>query len=187
MSEVAEPASTGTPPARSVARRVLRWLAGITAALVILLALLIGAMRVAITHLPEYRDQIQAWVNDTSHLDVRFKRMDARWRMFGPELYVTNVQVRAPQGGPLLAKARAASIGYDMWRALLHAEMLPARITLLQPEIGFVRTPDGRLELEGQAALPEHERRFTIDDLPTGLLRADDAKMTFTDQQGRAA
>ena len=164
---------------------MLRWLAGIAAVLIILLALLFGAMRVAITHLPEYREQIQAWVNDTSHLDVRFKRMDARWRIFGPELYVTNVQVRAPQGGPLLAKARAASIGYDMWRALLHAEALPARITLLRPEIGFVRTPDGRLELEGQAALPEHERRFTIDDLPTGLLRIDDAKVTFTDQQGK--
>jgi uncharacterized protein YhdP len=133
------------PPGRPVTRRVLRWIAGIAGALIILMALLIGAMRIAITHLPEYRDQIQAWVNETSHLDVRFKGMDARWRFYGPELFVSDVAVLAPNGGPLLAKARAASIGFDMWRAMLHAEVLPARITLLQPEIGVVRTADGRI------------------------------------------
>ena len=63
--------------------------------------------------------------------------------------------------------------------------MLPARITLLQPEIGVVRTPDGRIELEGQAALEDREHRFKIDDLPTGLLSIEDAKVTFTDQQGK--
>jgi uncharacterized protein (TIGR02099 family) len=179
------PAEAPQPPRRSTRRRVLRWLAGTGAALVILLALLVGAMRVAMTHLPEYRSQIQAWVNDTSHLDVRFKTMDARWRIYGPELFVTDVQVRAPKGGPLLAKARAASIGYDMWRALLHAEVMPARITLIRPEIGVVRTPDGRIELEGQAALEDREQRFKIEDLPTGLVRVEDAKVTFTDQQGK--
>jgi uncharacterized protein (TIGR02099 family) len=179
------PAEAPHPSRRSTRRRVLRWLAGIGAVVVILLALLVGTMRVAMTHLPEYRGQIQAWVNDTSHLDVRFKTMDARWRIYGPELFVTDVQVRAPKGGPLLAKARAASIGYDMWRALLHAEVMPARITLIRPEIGVVRTPDGRIELEGQAALEDREQRFKIDDLPTGLVRVEDAKVTFTDQQGK--
>ena len=178
------PPGTAESPRRPTRRRWLRWLAGIGAVLVILLALLVGAMRVAMTHLPEYRDQLQAWVNNTSHLDVRFKNMDARWRIFGPELFVTDVQVLAPKG-PLLAKAHAASIGFDMWRALLHAEMLPARITLIQPEIGVVRTPDGRIELEGQAALEDREHRFRIEDLPTGLVKVEDAKITFTDQQGK--
>jgi len=173
------------PPGRPVTRRVLRWIAGIAGVLIILMALLIGAMRIALTHLPEYRDQIQAWVNETSHLDVRFKGMDARWRFYGPELFVSDVAVLAPNGGPLLAKAHAASIGFDMWRAVLHAEVLPARITLLQPEIGVVRTPDGRIELEGQAALEDREHRFTFDDLPTGLLSIEEAKVTFTDQQGK--
>ncbi len=177
-------AETPTPE-RPVARRVVRWVAGTAGGLIILLALLVGAMRIAITHLPQYRDQIQAWVNETSHLDVRFKSMDARWRFYGPELFVRDVAVLAPKGGPLLAKAHAASIGFDIWRALLHAEMLPARITLLQPEIGVVRTADGRIELEGQAALEDSEHRFKIDDLPTGLLSIEDAKVTFTDQQGK--
>ena len=169
------------------ARRVVRWLAGIAGTLVILLALALGALRVVLTHVPDYRDQIQAWVNDTTHLDVRFRELDARWRFFGPEIYITAVEVYAPNGGPQLAEARAASVGFDFWRALLHAELLPGRLQLIEPEIGLVRTTDGRIELEGQAALEPRsgERRFTVDDLPTGRLDISDARVTFTDLKGQ--
>lgn len=184
----AEPASNGTVPvaprARSAARRVVRWVAGIVATLVILLALVLGALRVALAHVPDYRDQIQAWVNDTTHLDVRFRDLDARWRFFGPEIYITAVEVYAPNGGPLLAESRAASVGVDLWRILFRAELLPGRLSLIEPEIGLVRTLDGRIELEGQAALEQQDRRFTIDDLPTGRLDIVDGRLTFTDLKG---
>jgi len=185
---IAEPSSNDTLPAAprpaSPARRVVRWVAGIVATLVILLALLLGALRVALTHVPDYRDQIQAWVNDTTHLDVRFRDLDARWRFFGPEIYITAVEVYAPNGGPLLAESRAASIGVDLWRMLLHAELLAGRLSLIEPEIGLVRTLDGRIELEGQAALEQQDQRFTIDDLPTGRLDILDGRLTFTDLKG---
>ncbi len=179
----------GRPAARrgrdSRARRAFRWLAGIAAALVILLAVALGALRVLLTHVPDYREQIQAWVNDTTHLDVRFRELDARWRVFGPEIYITAVEVYAPRG-PLLAEARAASLGFDLWRALFRAEPFPGRLQLIEPEIGLVRTAAGRLELEGQTALdPQHgERRFTADELPTGRLDIEDARVTFTDLKG---
>lgn len=170
----------------SRARRAVRWLAGIAAALVIVLALALGTLRVLLAHVPDYRDQIQAWVNDTTRLDVRFRELDARWRIFGPEIYITGVEVYAPRGGPLLAEARAASVGFDLWRALLRAELLPGRLQLIEPEIGLVRTAEGRIELEGQGALGagSGERRFTADDLPTGRLDIQDARVTFTDLEG---
>jgi uncharacterized protein (TIGR02099 family) len=187
---VSEQRSSNEPavPGRdSRARRVVRWLAGIAAALVIVLALALGALRVLLTHVPDYRNQIQAWVNDTTHLDVRFRELDARWRFFGPEIYISAVEVYAPHGGPLLAEARAASVGFDFWRALLHAELLPGRLRLIEPEIGLVRTADGRIEIEGQAALEAQssERRFNMNDLPTGRLDITDARVTFTDLKGQ--
>jgi len=164
----------------------MRWASGIVATLVILLALALGALRVLLTHVPDYREQIQAWVNDTTHLDVRFRDLDARWRIFGPEIYITAVEVYAPRGGPLLAESRAASIGVDLWRVLFQAELFAGRLRLIEPEIGLVRTPDGRIELEGQAALDARaeQHRFTIDDLPTGRLVIEDARLTFTDLKG---
>jgi uncharacterized protein (TIGR02099 family) len=187
VSDVAT--TQGSTPRRrdTRARRVVRWLAAIGGTLVVVLALALGTLRVLLTHVPDYRDQIQAWVNETTHLDVRFRELDARWRFFGPEIYITAVEVYAPNGGPLLAEARAASVGFDFWRALLHAELLPGRLRLIEPEIGLVRTADGRIELEGQAALKPQsgERRFTVDNLPTGRLEITDARVTFTDLQGK--
>jgi uncharacterized protein (TIGR02099 family) len=163
---------------------VLNWLIGIFATLIILLALALGTLRVVLQQVPEYREQIRARLNAATQLDFRFQGLDARWRVFGPEIYVTDAQVFVPNGGPLLAEARAASIGVDLWRVLFRAEMLPGRIRLIEPEIALVRTEAGRLELEGQAALdPRDSNRFNVDDLPTGLLEIEGARVTFVDQR----
>jgi uncharacterized protein YhdP len=84
VSDVAT--TQGSTPRRrdTRARRVVRWLAAIGGTLVVVLALALGTLRVLLTHVPDYRDQIQAWVNETTHLDVRFRELDARWRFFGP-------------------------------------------------------------------------------------------------------
>ncbi len=174
--------ATSSAPRRSVRRRVLRWTFGVLAALIVLLAMALGALRLMLIQVPEYRTQIQAWVNETTHLDVRFRTVDARWRAFGPELYFTDAQVFAPDGGPLLARARAASVGVDLPRVLFRAELLAGRIRLIEPRISLVRTLDGRIELEGQAALdPRDSNRFNVHDLPTGELQIVDAHVSFQD------
>lgn len=169
---------------RTPARRALNWLIGIFATLIVLLALALGTLRVLLQQVPEYREQIRAQLNEATRLDFRFQELDARWRIFGPEIYVTDAQVFVPNGGPLLAEARAASIGVDLWRVLFRAEMLPGRIRLIEPEIALVRTEAGRIELEGQAALdPRDSNRFNVDDLPTGLLVIERARVTFVDHK----
>lgn len=178
-------ASAGSAARPSPVRRVLRWLFGTLATLIVVLALAFGTARVLLVQVPEYRDQIQAWVNDTTRLDFRFRGLDARWRFYGPELYVTEAELFVPDGGPLLAKARAASIGVDLWRVLFRAELFAGRIRLIEPEIELLRTADGRLELAGQAALdPRDESRFNVNDLPTGLLEIVGARVRFEDQRG---
>lgn len=171
--------------AKTLGRRIWRWTLGTLATLIVLLALIIGTVRVMLEQVPAYRDQIQAWVKDTTNLDFRFRTLDARWRIFGPEIYITDAQVFAPDGGPPLAKAKAASIGVDLARVLFRAELLGGRIRLIEPEISLVRTLDGRIELEGQAALdPLDRNRFNVDDLPTGHLNIVDAHVAFRDLKG---
>jgi uncharacterized protein YhdP len=153
----------------NIGRRIWRWTLGLFATLIVVLALILGILRVMLEQAPAYREQIRAWVNDTTNLDFRFRTLDARWRIFGPEFYITDAEVFAPDGGPPLAKAKAASIGIDLARVLFRAELLGGRIRLIEPEISLVRTLDGRFEIEGQAALdPRDRNRFNSDDLPTG-------------------
>jgi len=180
--DAADATETSAKPRRSLRSRVLRWTWGILGSIVVLLAIALGAVRLLLAQVPEYREQLRAWVNETTRLDFRFRDLDARWRVFGPEIYVTDAEVFAPNGGPLLARARAASIGIDLGRVLFRAELLSGRIRLIEPRINLVRTADGRLELEGQAALdPRDTNRFNVDDLPTGLLDIVDAQVGFRD------
>jgi len=184
--DAADATETSAKPRRSLRSRLLRWAWGILGSIVVLLAIALGAVRLLLVQVPEYREQLRAWVNETTRLDFRFRDLDARWRVFGPEIYVTDAEVFAPNGGPLLARARAASIGVDLGRILFRAELLSGRIRLIEPHINLVRTADGRLELEGQAALdPRDTNRFNVDDLPTGLLDIVDAHVGFRDLKGQ--
>ncbi|MEO1580846.1 MAG: YhdP family protein [Pseudomonadota bacterium] len=61
------------------------------ATVLVLVALGVGAMRLAMPQLPEYRDEIQARMAEALNGDVRFDRIDARWRWRGPEILFDNV------------------------------------------------------------------------------------------------
>ena len=119
------------------------------------------------------------------HLDVRFKSMDARWRFYGPELFISDVAVLAPKGGPLLARAHARQHRLRPLACDVACRDAPGADHAVAARDRRGAHPDGRIELEGQAALEDREHRFKIDDLPTGLVGIEDAKVTFTDQQGK--
>ncbi len=149
----------------------------------LLLTLLLIAFRIAISYLPDYRAQVQAWVSERTKLDIQFTRMDARLRFYGPELVFDSAVVRSGDGKRRLVSARQVSVGLDLWTALRTFRLATARITLQEPELQVVRTPDGRFEVVGQSDLPERDRSspFRPDELPTGQLVVSDARVSFRD------
>ncbi len=166
-------------------RRILKWTAAILGSLVILLALGIGALRIALQQVPEYREDIRVWINDATGLEVKFRELKPRWRLYGPEIYFTAAKLEAPLTGAVLVEARAGSVGIDLWHLIFRAELLPGRITLERPEFNFIRTPTGRIELVGQEAIRPRDPSkppMSADDLPTGKLHIEDATVTYTDQ-----
>ena len=79
----------------SFSRKLWKWTAGTFAVLVILLGLALGVFRVVLAQVPDYRDQIQAFISQQSGLDIEFSELDARWRFYGPELVFENAVVSA--------------------------------------------------------------------------------------------
>ena len=59
----------------------------------VLVALVVGVMRLAMPQLPEYRDEIEARLSEAIDGDVRFGRLDARWRLRGPEVLFEDVVI----------------------------------------------------------------------------------------------
>lgn len=153
-------------------------------ALAALLGLLIAAFGVVVTRVPEYRVQVQDWINARSGLAVEFRRLRARLRIYGPELVFDEAVVRTPDRTRVLATATRGSVGFDVWRALRQGRLSAGRFSLKSPQIGLIRTRAGRIQLLGQSALPERTdaKPFALEELPTGRFDVDDAVVTFRDE-----
>ena len=63
----------------TILRRILKILAYTAAAVVVLLAVLVGLFRLFLPRLPEYQDELKAWASDAIGMQVEFTGMDARW------------------------------------------------------------------------------------------------------------
>ena len=71
-------------PGRGHSARLWRLLAGTLAGILILAALLLGALRLAIARVPENAARIQAWVEQQTDYRLEFQGVDARLRWWGP-------------------------------------------------------------------------------------------------------
>jgi len=165
----------------SLRRRLFRWTAiglGTCAALIVLLFV---AFQVVIARAPEYRVQLQDWLSEKTKLSIEFSSLSARLRFYGPELAFADVTVRLPDRTRVLATARGGSVAFDLWNSLRTGRLTTGRFTLDSPQLGLIRTRDGRLQIAGQGALDE-TKPFAIEHLPVGKFRVRDALVSFQDE-----
>lgn len=156
---------------------------GTLVVLVLLVGALLGAFRLAMTYVPEYRVQLQGWLNERTGLVVEFRSLGARLRLYGPELVFDDAVMRTPDRTRILATARRGSVGFDVWAAIRTGRLSAGRFKLDAPEIGLIRTRDGRIQLVGQSALEnENVKPFAIERLPTGRFQVEDAVVSFRDE-----
>jgi uncharacterized protein (TIGR02099 family) len=166
---------------RIALRKSLKWLLGILAVTAVLLGLTFVAFGIVVSRVPEYRVQLQNWINERSGLSVEFKTLSARVRLYGPELVFDQAVVRTPDGARVLATARRGSVGFDLWSSIRNARLTAGRFTLEAPELGLIRTQEGRIQLLGQSALPERDKPFALEELPTGRFHVRNAVVSFRD------
>lgn len=171
-------------PIRIPWRRIAKWSAATLGSVVILFALAIGALRIALDQVPEYRDEIRAWVSKSTGLEVDFHDLKPRWRFYGPEVYFSDAKLKAPLTGAVLVEAQGGSVAIDLWHLIFRAELLAGRVTFEQPVLNLIRTAAGRVEILGQEAIRRRDPSkppLSPDDLPTGKLAIENAIITFTD------
>jgi uncharacterized protein (TIGR02099 family) len=165
-------------------RKIFRWLLGSLVTLVIVLGLLFVGFGIIVGRVPEYRVQLQDWISERSGLVVEFRSLNARLRLYGPELAFSDAVVRTPDRTRVLATARRGSVAFDLWNSIRTGRLTAGRFTLSAPQIGLIRTREGRIELAGQSALPERSdaEPFAIEQLPTGHFRVTRAVVSFRDE-----
>src|SRR5262245_19293371 len=164
-------------------RRPIKYLLITCVSVVVLIGILFAAFGVVVAHVPEYRVQLQQWLGERTGLVVEFRSLAARLRFHGPELVFDDAVVRTPDRASVLATAKRGSVGFDLWAAIRNGRLAAGRFSLDSPQIGLIRTREGRIQLVGQSALPEREAApFAIEKLPTGRFDVSDAVVTFRDE-----
>jgi len=168
-------------PGRGVSARAWRVLGGVLAAILIMAALVLGALRFAITQLPERSARVQSWIERQTNMRLEFADMDARLRWWGPEVVLREVRVLDRDATQALFETREATVSLDVWSLFRTGELIAGRVSFVGPAVTVVRLPDGRIRLLGQRERPA-ERAFDLERLPAGRLEIVEARVRYEDR-----
>lgn len=169
-------------------QRLWRWTAGLVGLAALLLAVGIGAFRLAIELLPGYQERVVARVHEATGLTLKFDSVYARIGRYGPELVFRGARVLPDSGDAPLVTAVAGRVSLSIPRSIWFRRLEVARVSFVQPRLSFVITPDGRIRLVGQSALepPDAaERPMTLDRFPRGHFAVTDAVLDVLDLRAR--
>ncbi|MEO1593713.1 MAG: YhdP family protein [Pseudomonadota bacterium] len=126
-------------------RRIAKILAYTAAALTVLLAIAVGLLRIALPQVPEYRDEIIARLSEAVDGDVSFDRLDARWRLRGPELVFHDVVIGERLGERRIRAIEVTQItvGVSLGRLLTGRELEVRRIGITGAALDLRRDDAG--------------------------------------------
>lgn len=136
-------------------RKLVRALLTAAAVLVIVVALGVGGLRIVMTQLPSYQEQITRAVADTLDLDLSFDAMDVRFGLRGPELTFHELDLSAEgEDEPFLVAVRAAVV-LDAWALLTEREIRPVGLAFDGARLALVRQQDGSFGVRNAPAAGE--------------------------------
>jgi uncharacterized protein (TIGR02099 family) len=169
------------------AARLWRIVAGVAAGLLVCVALLVTALRIALAYVPQNEQALRGWVERQTQMRIEYASIDARLRWFGPEVVLRDLRVLEPDGSQAMFATREGSVGLDVWNFFRTGQLVAGRVRIVEPRVTLVRLADGRIRLLGLRERPADRPPFDFDRLPAGRVVVADAVVVFRDlKTGRA-
>ena len=127
-----------------------------------LVVLAIGGFKLLVRQLPDYQDEIQAWVTAELGLELDYTQLDAAWGWRGPELAFRDVRVHAAGDAAPFLTASTASVGFNtidlLFRLATRRKLGADRLTFDGTELTLVHNEDA-YRLQGA---PQTTREATV-------------------------
>ena len=163
-------------------RRLFKRLFTALGAVLIVLAISVGAFRLLVTQLPSYQGEIQAWASQALGLSVDFTGLDARLGLLGPELTFHDASVSrvGDESNPILSAAQAR-LRLNAFSLFTDRQLEASQLTLEGTRLSFERTLDGRLRLQ-HALNDGSDTAFVLEDLPPVVIVLTDSNVTYEDR-----
>jgi uncharacterized protein (TIGR02099 family) len=165
-------------------RQLLRILLQLAAGFVIVLALLVGVLRLVLPEAATLTDEIKTAVNDATGFIIDFRFISAGVSHHGPELRFLDVTLSWSDGEQIIAADKlvvSASVG----AALFEKKFLPSRVLVEGSAVDVEITAAGELNLQGRSwrelLPPEQENSQAV--IPDMQLQFADLGFEFTDRR----
>lgn len=130
-------------------RRLWRWSAALFALLTILLATLVGLIRLAVPLVPSYRADVERWASAAIHHPVEIGSMGAEWGWHGPEVALEGVRILSRDRSRVVVSAQEVRLGLSLWSLLQGSLPRPNRIVLVGPQAEIHRDSQGVFSIAG--------------------------------------
>ncbi len=134
---------------KKILQKLIKGLAYVGAATVIVLAIAVGIFRLMLPRLPEYQEEIKDWASAAIGMEVEFSGMNARWRLSGPELIFFDANLMQPDTGTSLLMAEEVSVGVGLIRLIADRELVVDRISIRDSAIDLRQDENGDWLLQG--------------------------------------
>ena len=125
-------------------RRLMRFLLASVAVLLVLLALAFSALRVALPHMTNYREEVQSVLSKAWGAPVQFGSIDVAFVSYRPQLVLTDL--RLGKNGPAISRF---GVSLAPWRSLVTQRWVAGKIVIDKPHLTFIQQTDGKWTLSG--------------------------------------
>src|SRR5210317_476402 len=134
---------------RNFFRKLFKLAAYAAAALVIMLAILVGLFRLFLPRLPEYQDDIENWASNAIGMEVQFSGMNARWGLSGPEVEFYDTELIHPDKQTRAIAADLVSVGISVTSLLFDQKLEVDRVVIRNTSIEIRQLEDGQWWIQG--------------------------------------
>jgi len=138
---------------KPLTRRIFTWLLRLGLAVLILLAVLMTALRLALPVADHYRVELTQALAARLHYPLRVATLTLSLAGWSPRLVLGNVVITCPQTGADLLRLDALELDLDPIASLLAGRPRLRSLTLVGAQLAVHRALDGRVSLVGLTAL----------------------------------
>lgn len=133
-----------------VLKKTLRRVLGLAGVCLLIIALLLGVLRLLLPLTPAFQEEIAQWTSESLGYPVEFARIEPSWGLTGPEFRLRGVRVLSERGGGPLLLADEILVGLNLWRLLPGRGLTLDRMSIAGARLSLQRQGPETLSIQGR-------------------------------------
>ncbi len=150
------------------------------ATLIVIVALIVSGLRLALPHLDRWRPAILTQIERATGTPVSLQHIRAKWRNFGPQIEMRDLNIGLEDGGHL--NASRVTLALDVWQSLLHMRWQFRDLTFYQL---YLRLNQPTAQRSGKGISSDRATDLFLNQFDRFTLR--DSRVSFLTPSGQRA